>query len=118
MKDAGHSAGRVMRLVVYKAGSRGREYILQEGNNLVGRWDPDAGAFPEIDLESEDEEAKVSRKHAVIERRGDTLTIEDLGSLNGTFINRGPRLKTGTQYPLQPGDEVIVGKTFLRLEIA
>jgi pSer/pThr/pTyr-binding forkhead associated (FHA) protein len=106
-----------MRLVVWRGGIRGREYQVQEGNNLVGRWDPDCGAFPEIDLEADDEEAKVSRKHAGIERRGQKVTVEDLGSLNGTFINRGARLKAGTQYPLQPGDELIVGKTFLRFEV-
>jgi pSer/pThr/pTyr-binding forkhead associated (FHA) protein len=106
-----------MRLVVWRGGLQGREYVVQEGNNLVGRWDPDSGAFPEIDLESEDEEAKVSRKHAVIERRGHRVTIEDLGSLNGTYVNRGARLKPGAQYPLQPGDEVVIGKTFMRFEI-
>jgi pSer/pThr/pTyr-binding forkhead associated (FHA) protein len=105
------------RLVVWRGGIKGREYQIQEGNNLVGRWDPDSGAFPEIDLEADDEEAKVSRKHAVIERRGQKVTVEDLGSLNGTYINRGARLKPGTQYPLQPGDELIVGKTFLRFEV-
>jgi pSer/pThr/pTyr-binding forkhead associated (FHA) protein len=106
-----------IKLVVWRGGVEGRTYSIQEGNNLLGRWDPDSGAFPEIDLESEDEEAKVSRKHAVIERRGQKLTIEDLGSLNGTYINRGARLKTGTQYPLQPGDEIIIGKTFLRVDV-
>ena len=115
-RDA-HSGGQMMRLVVWRGGIRGREYHIQEGNNLIGRWDPDAGAFPEIDLESEDEEAKVSRKHAVIERRGEKASIEDLGSLNGTYINRGSRLKPSTQYTLSPGDEVIVGKTFLRFEV-
>ncbi|NLF24834.1 MAG: FHA domain-containing protein [Deltaproteobacteria bacterium] len=103
-------------LVVYRGGVRGREFLIQEGNNLVGRWDPDSGAFPEIDLEAEDEEAKVSRKHAIVERRGDRTVVEDLGSLNGTYINRGARLKPGSQYPLHVGDELIIGKTFLRVE--
>jgi pSer/pThr/pTyr-binding forkhead associated (FHA) protein len=106
-----------VKLVVCRNGVDGKVYVVQEGNNLIGRWDPESGAFPEIDLESEDEEAKVSRKHAVIERHGQRLTIEDLGSLNGTYINRGVRLKTGTQYPLQPGDEIIIGKTFLRVDV-
>lgn len=107
----------IVRLVVWRGGIRGKEYIVNEGTNLLGRWDPDNGAFPEIDLEAEDKESKVSRKHAVIERRGADVTIEDLGSLNGTYINRGPRLAEGAKCALQHGDEVIVGKTFLKLEI-
>ena len=40
--------------------------------------------------------------------------IEDLGSTNGTFVNRGPRLLPGNKQPLKNGDEIIVGKTFLK----
>jgi pSer/pThr/pTyr-binding forkhead associated (FHA) protein len=106
-----------MKLVVIRGDSAGKSFPLQEGKNLVGRWDPDAGAFPEVDLESEDVEAKVSRKHAVIERQGPICVIEDAGSLNGTFINRGPRLKAGERIELKSGDEVVIGKTFLRFEV-
>ena len=109
--------GPGVRLVIWRGGLRGREYSVNEGSNLVGRWDPDSGAFPEIDLEGEDKDSKVSRKHAVIERRGAAVTIEDLGSLNGTYINRGAKLIEGTKYALKSGDEVVVGKTFLRIEI-
>lgn len=105
-----------MHLVIIRGEGTGRTFPLEEGSNLVGRWDPDTGAFPEIDLEKEDVEAKISRKHAVIERKGNQLTIEDVGSRNGTFINRGPRLEAGVKYDIKPGDEIVVGKTFLRLE--
>ncbi len=108
---------QIIRLVVWRGGIRGREFIINEGANLVGRWDPENGAFPEIDLEADDKESKVSRKHAVIERHGSSVTIEDLGSLNGTYINRGSKLTEGNKHPLQHGDEVIVGKTFLKLEV-
>jgi len=107
-----------MKLIVARGDSTGKSFALAEGKNLVGRWDPETGAFPEIDLETEDVEAKVSRKHAVIERRGNLCLIEDIGSLNGTFINRGPRLKAGERVELKSGDEVVIGKTFLRFEIA
>lgn len=105
-----------MKLVVMRGESAGKSFPIQEGKNLVGRWDPDAGAFPDVDLEAEDVEAKVSRKHAVIERQGVVCVIEDAGSLNGTFVNRGPRLKSGERVELKPGDEVVIGKTFLRFE--
>jgi pSer/pThr/pTyr-binding forkhead associated (FHA) protein len=42
--------------------------------------------------------------------------LEDLGSTNGTYINRGRRLLPGTPQLLTDGDEIIVGKTFLRFQ--
>jgi pSer/pThr/pTyr-binding forkhead associated (FHA) protein len=106
-----------MYLVVARGKTQGRELKLEEGENLIGRWDPDTGAFPEIDLESDDLEAKVSRKHAVVIcTRGDAA-IEDVGSRNGTYLNRGPKLVVGERHRLTHGDEVIVGKTVLRFEI-
>jgi pSer/pThr/pTyr-binding forkhead associated (FHA) protein len=83
------------------------------GDNLIGRWDPDSGAFPEVDLEADDPEARISRKHALI-RVSDKVTIEDIGSLNGTFVNRGPRLEPGSPVELKDGDEIIIGKTFFK----
>ncbi|MBX7137396.1 MAG: FHA domain-containing protein [Oligoflexia bacterium] len=105
-----------MRLVVLRGSGQGKAFQLEQGSNLIGRWDPDSGAFPEIDLEEEDPEAKVSRKHAVIECTGEMVTIEDLGSRNGTYLNRDQKLEPGRQYDLKVGDELIVGKTFLRFE--
>jgi pSer/pThr/pTyr-binding forkhead associated (FHA) protein len=105
------------RLVVLRGNSAGKSFAITEGKNLVGRWDPETGAFPEVDLEAEDVDAKVSRKHAVIDRQGSACFIEDAGSLNGTYINRGPRLKAGERVALKSGDEVVIGKTFLRFEM-
>ena len=70
----------------------------------------------EIDLEAEDVEAKVSRKHAVITRSGTSVTLEDVGSLNGTFVNREDRLEEGNRHELKNGDEVIIGKVFFVFE--
>jgi len=106
-----------LKLVVLRGATRGKEYPIEEGSNLIGRWDPEQGAFPEIDLEHEDIEAKISRKHAIIERQGSKVTLEDIGSLNGTFINRGPRLEEGEKVELNHGDELIVGKTFLKFVV-
>ncbi len=104
------------RLIIARGETQGKAFLLQDGVNLVGRWDPDAGAFPEVDLENHDPEAKVSRRHAQIHVTASGVEIEDLGSMNGTFINRGKRLETGSLQALNPGDELIVGKTFLTLE--
>ncbi|MCB0335562.1 MAG: FHA domain-containing protein [Bdellovibrionales bacterium] len=105
-----------MLLVVWHQGQRAAEYPLPDGSYLIGRWDPNSGAFPQIDLESVDVHSKVSRKHAVVERKGDQVTITDLGSLNGTYINRGDRLTEGQPVSIKPGDEIIVGKVFLKVE--
>ncbi len=106
------------KLKLIRGGNRpGHEFPLEVGNNLVGRWDPETGAFPEVDLEADDPEAKISRKHALIRVDGNKLTIEDIGSLNGTYVNRQPRLAVGSPQDLKDGDEIIIGKTFLKVVI-
>jgi hypothetical protein len=97
---------------------RGIEFPLEAGNNLIGRWDPETGSFPEVDLEQDDPEAKISRKHALIRIDGGKITLEDIGSLNGTYVNRQPRLQPGTPIDLKDGDEIIVGKTFFKLTVS
>jgi pSer/pThr/pTyr-binding forkhead associated (FHA) protein len=94
-----------------------QEFPLEDGNNLVGRWDPETGAFPEVDLDADDPEAKISRKHALIRIADGKITVEDIGSLNGTYVNRGTRLQPGSPVELKTGDEIIIGKTFLKLTI-
>ncbi|MBI3303338.1 MAG: FHA domain-containing protein [Deltaproteobacteria bacterium] len=106
-----------VKLAIVRGGTVGKVFSLQPGDNLVGRWDPDSGAFPEVDLEADDPEARISRKHALI-RLGDQVTIEDIGSLNGTFVNRSRRLDPGAPVVLKDGDEIIVGKTFFKISLA
>lgn len=50
--------------------------------------------------------AEVSRRHGILRLQDGTLSIEDLGSLNGIYVN-GERV-AGTQ-PLQPGDRLEIG---------
>ena len=113
-------AGRTVQgqAVIVRGGPRkGQEFPLEDGNNLVGRWDPETGSFPEVDLDADDPEAKISRKHALIRIDGGKITIEDIGSLNGTYVNRQPRLSPGSPAEIKSGDEVIIGKTFLKLVV-
>ncbi len=105
------------KLKVIRGGRKDQEFALEDGNNLVGRWDPDTGSFPEVDLDADDPEAKISRKHALIRIADGKITIEDIGSLNGTYVNRGQRLQPGSPVDLKTGDEVIIGKTFLKLTV-
>lgn len=102
------------KLVIEKGVTIGKEFPLSEGENLIGRWDAENLIFPEVDLDSEDPEAKVSRRHARILIGANGCSIEDLGSTNGTYVNRGRRLIPGHPFPLVDGDELILGKTTLR----
>jgi len=105
------------KVQIVRGGRKGQEFPLEDGNNLVGRWDPETGAFPEVDLDQDDPEAKISRKHALIRVENGKITVEDIGSLNGTYVNRQPRLMPGNPVELKSGDEIIIGKTFLKLMV-
>jgi hypothetical protein len=105
-------------LVIERGVSAGKKFPLSGLESHIGRWDADGGVFPDVDLDSDDPEAKVSRRHARISLQDGQYSIEDLGSTNGTFVNRGRRLSPGDRHPLKDGDEIIVGKTFLRFRTA
>jgi hypothetical protein len=92
------------------------EFILEivEGSS-AGRQVPvsdtvELGRDPDVDLTLDDEQ--VSRHHARLTRSGGEVTVEDLGSMNGTYVNDQPL--QGSQR-LDPGDEVRVGLTVLEL---
>ncbi len=109
--------GAHARLIIERGESVDTEFQLSAEESYIGRWDADNGIFPDIDLDIHDQDAKVSRRHARITFRGNIHMIEDLGSTNGTFVNRGRRLLPGSPQVLTDGDEIIVGKTFLRFHI-
>jgi hypothetical protein len=111
-------AGKNATLTIERGKSAGKQFPIGSGGSDIGRWDADGGVFPDVDLDSDDPEAKVSRRHARISCDNGQYAIEDLGSTNGTFVNRGRRLKPGERQPLNDGDEIIVGKTFLRFHLA
>lgn len=104
-------------LVIERGDQPGTEFKLVNDESTIGRWDADNGVFPDVDLDAFDSDAKVSRRHARIRRSNGGYFIEDLGSTNGTYVNRGRRLLPGNTETLNDGDEVIVGKTFLRFQI-
>jgi len=54
-------------------------------------------------------ERGVSRRHARIYRKGDSLYLEDLGSSNGTALN-GEALLPGESHKLRDGDEIMLGR--------
>jgi pSer/pThr/pTyr-binding forkhead associated (FHA) protein len=91
-------------LVVRSGGGRAGESFQAIGDRtLIGR-SPDCDVFLD--------DVTVSRKHAELDRNGETFTIRDLGSLNGTFVNR-QRIESAA---LEDDDELQIGKyrmTFL-----
>ncbi len=85
-------------LVVRSGGGRaGEYYIPQAERTTIGR-SPDCDVFLD--------DVTVSRRHAVLSRRGEQWFIEDQGSLNGTFLNRR-RIESAE---LENGDELQIGK--------
>ncbi|HZQ35808.1 MAG TPA: FHA domain-containing protein, partial [Dehalococcoidia bacterium] len=63
----------------------------------------------------------ISSKHLRIVCEGGKLYIEDLGSTNGTFVERGnsetlEQLQPGERIPLQTGQAVSIGESDLRIE--
>ena len=106
------------KLMIERGDGPGTEFRLSGADATIGRWDADNGVFPDVDLDSHDQEAKVSRRHARIKMLDGNYVVEDLGSTNGTYVNRGRRLLPGMPQVINDGDEVIVGKTFLRFHIS
>lgn len=104
-------------LIIERGGGQSTEFPLTNEESQIGRWDADNGIFPDVDLDAFDADAKVSRRHARVISRDGSFMVEDLGSTNGTFVNRGRRLLPGAPQVLSDGDEIIVGKTFLRFKI-
>lgn len=82
--------------------------------SLVGRKDPVTGITPDVDLTEEDVKRSVSRRHAkLICSSGQYYIAEEVGTLNGTFIN-GKRIPTGVLTPIKSG--ALVGFGMLRFK--
>ena len=84
-------------LVIRTGGRAGDSFTLDGERFTIGR-DTDSDVFLD--------DVTVSRNHAVVVRRADGLHIDDLGSLNGTYVNRR-RIES---QKLGDGDELQVGK--------
>lgn len=76
---------------------------------ILGRFTPEAPPAVDIDLSAyAARERGVSRQHAAILRQKNVLFLVDLGSSNGTFLNR-ERLVPDQKRVLRHGDEVFLG---------
>ena len=84
-------------LVVLRGPNTGARFLLDDDEVMSGRH-PDSDIFLD--------DVTVSRKHAVFTRSGGTFTVRDVGSLNGTYVNRD----LVDEAVLSTGDEVQIGK--------
>jgi hypothetical protein len=78
-------------------GRSGESFPIDQERMSIGRT-PDAPIFLD--------DVTVSRNHALLVRRREGLYIDDLGSLNGTYVNR----KRIESHLLEDGDEIQIGK--------
>ena len=82
---------------------------------LIGRKDASTNTFPDVDLTPYGAVEKgVSRRHAHIVFHDDGLTVGDVGSVNGTFLN-GHRLTPYQERPMKSGDVLQLGTLVLQI---
>ncbi|MER0085134.1 oxoglutarate dehydrogenase inhibitor Odhl [Corynebacterium sp. KPL2805] len=85
-------------LVVKRGSNAGARFLLDQDTTTAGR-------HPEADIFLDD--VTVSRRHAEFRKNDDgQFEVVDVGSLNGTYVNREPR----NSQVLEVGDEIQIGK--------
>lgn len=84
-------------LVVKRGPNAGSRFLLDQPVTTSGRH-PDSDIFLD--------DVTVSRRHAEFRMEGDKFEVVDVGSLNGTYVNREPKNSAA----LSNGDEVQIGK--------
>ena len=100
------------RLVVQGSGAQ-IAFPPGKAEIIVGREDAASNMFPDIDMNNHGgDEGGVSRRHARISIRGGQFYLEDLGSVNFTFVNR-QKLTPNQPHPLNNGDEIQFGRVKL-----
>lgn len=84
-------------LVVKRGPNAGARFLLDRETTTAGR-------HPESDIFLDD--VTVSRRHAEFRINDGSFEVVDVGSLNGTYVNREPR----NSQVLSTGDEIQIGK--------
>lgn len=94
---------RGFRVIVVSDGRAVTQPLPAQGEISIGRF---TGSKLSVQHHT------LSRMHAIVRVTPDDMTIEDLGSENGTYV-RELRLKPGRQEPFSTGDVVRVGDVIL-----
>ncbi len=109
--------GAQVKLQVQRGLKIGEEYNIFSGENFLGRADEKP---VDVDLTFQEPEDRVwcSRQHAlmVYDDSTGTLTVEDLNSSNGTFVNR-ERVYPGQPRQLYVGNVVQIGTVHLKVKV-
>jgi pSer/pThr/pTyr-binding forkhead associated (FHA) protein len=102
--------GELIPLEIGEVTANGPALVIRAGGGRVGESFPVDGERMSIGRRPESEvfldDVTVSRDHALLIRRGDDWYLDDMGSLNGTYVNRA-RIESQR---LDEGDEVQIGK--------
>jgi pSer/pThr/pTyr-binding forkhead associated (FHA) protein len=102
-------------LVVVRGNKLNVEYPVYEGENFIGRSDEQP-----VDIDLDDQESTdhiwSSRQHACVRLENGQLSVEDLNSANGTYLNRA-RVLPGVRQPVQCGDVIQIGAVHLKAKL-
>ncbi|MHC4441165.1 MAG: FHA domain-containing protein [Planctomycetota bacterium] len=91
-------------LILFKEDGERKEFPINPGKTVIGRKE-------ECDLRIP--LAEVSRKHAMIMVDQDSVTVRDLGSSNGTYVNN----QKISEQEIAPGDHIVIGQVVLTAQI-
>jgi pSer/pThr/pTyr-binding forkhead associated (FHA) protein len=107
--------GAEPKLVVIRGQKVNHIFPIYEGPNYIGRADEQP---VDIDLEDQEPPDRIwcSRQHALILFESGSLTLEDLNSSNGTYLNR-QRVYPGQPQPLKTNDVIQIGTVQLKVKI-
>ncbi len=103
-------------LEVVRGRNIGRRYQVGTGETPIGNALAGAAGFDLADQES-NSPRRMAGRHACLTAAGEALSIRDLESPGGTFVNR-QRLLAGQVRPLQPGDLIQLGAVQLEVKRA
>jgi hypothetical protein len=111
----GLPAGAQPRLLVLRGQKRNVEYPIYEGLNFIGRADEKP---VDIDLEDQEPPDRIwcSRQHACLNFENDELSVEDLNSANGTYVNR-TRIYPGQKRQLAVNDIIQIGNVQMKVVV-
>jgi pSer/pThr/pTyr-binding forkhead associated (FHA) protein len=91
-------------LIMFKDSGERKIFSIEPGKTIIGRKE-------ECDLRIP--LAEISRKHAMLIVSGDTATLRDLGSANGTYVNN----KRISEQDLAAGDHIVIGPVVFTVQI-
>lgn len=104
------------KLVVEQGRILGEQFLLNDHEVIIGRYDANTGRCPDIDLTAQDP-AYVHRQHVRLrfDRSGDRLVMQDMGGRNGSYLNNQLIEKNATAI-VQLGDKIRIGRVVLRVQ--